>query len=332
MTSRNLDSAGQRGWITRAGSAWALATALVLHASSHAALGNITLVVATTPGTGSDILARTLSQQFSSRLGIVAVVDNRPGASGNIGAEYVARARPDGSVLLVAATTFATNAAVHPSLPYDPVKDFEPVALLGTGTLALVVPASFSANTLGEFVAMAKANADAINYASPGNGTPQHLAMELFKQEAGIKLFHVPFKGAAGALNDLTGGHVSAMIAPVHTVGSLVKAGKLKMLAVMSRERAASWPAVPTFREQGFANVQVDVWYGLFAPRGTAAATVQQLNEEVNQTLKSGEIAAGLARQGIDVSGGAPAVMAQTLDSEIKRWPPVVRAAGIKAD
>lgn len=295
-------------------------------------MSNVTMVVATTPGTGSDILARTLSQQFASRLGIVAVVDNRAGASGNIGADYVARAKPDGATLLVAATTFATNAAVHPSLPYDPVKDFEPVALLGTGTLALVVPASFPANTLAEFVALAKSSSDAINYASPGNGTPQHLAMELFKQEAGIKLFHIPFKGASGALNDVTGGHVSAMIAPVHTVSPLVRGGKLKMLAVMSRERSSAFPAVPTFREQGYPNVQVDVWYGLFAPKGTATAIVQNLNQEVNLALRNADVAASLARQGIDVAGGAPAVMAETLEAELKRWPPVVRGAGIKAD
>ena len=186
--------------------------------------------------------------------------------------------------------------------------------------------------TLAEFVARAQTSPDAINYASPGNGTPQHLAMELFRQEAGINLFHVPFKGAAGALNDLTGGHVSAMIAPVHTLNALVKGGKLKLLAVMSRERSASFPSVPTFREQGYARVQVDVWYGLFAPRGTAPAVVQSLNRDVNLVLGNAEVAASLAAQGIDVAPGAPAVMAERLDTELKRWPPVVRAAGIKAD
>jgi tripartite-type tricarboxylate transporter receptor subunit TctC len=320
---------GRRG---RAGGAWVAAALILVHAGAIAAGANLTLVVATTPGTGSDILARTISQQFSSRLGTVVVVDNKAGASGNIGADFVARAKPDGTTLLVGATTFATNAAVNPSLPYDPVKDFEPVALLGTGTLALVVPVSFPVSTLAEFVDKAKANPDTVNYASPGNGTPQHLAMELFKQEAGIKLFHVPFKGASGAINDLTGGHVSAMIAPVHTLGPLVRGGRLKLLAVMSRERNASFPAVPTFREQGYARVQVDVWYGLFAPKGTPSAVVQSLNKDVNLVLSAPEVAATLAGQGIDVAPGAPTAMVEKLDTELKRWPPVVRAAGIKAD
>lgn len=332
MEIQTLTCSGQRGRIARTGGAWVLAATFLFHATCNAALPNVTMVVAASPGTGVDILARTLGQQFSSRLGIVAVVDNRPGASGNIGADYVARARPDGATLLVAATTFATNAAVNQSLSYDPVKDFVPVALLGTGTLGLVVPASFPVNTLTEFIAAAKANPGGVNYASPGNGTPQHLAMELFKQEAGINLFHVPFKGTGGALNDLTGGHVSAMIAPVHTVISLVKAGKLKMLAVMSSERAPALPAVPTFREQGYPKLQVDVWYGLFAPKGTPAAIVQSLNQEVNLSFKSSEVIANLARQGIDAAGGPPELMAEVLNAELKRWPPVVRAAQIKAD
>ncbi|MDX3904864.1 MAG: tripartite tricarboxylate transporter substrate binding protein [Pigmentiphaga sp.] len=301
-------------------------------AAAPAAQHTISMVVAASPGTGVDILARAIGQQFATRWGVAAVVDNRPGASGNIGADHVARAKPDGATLLVAATTFATNAAVNQSLPYDPVKDFTPVALLGTGTLCLVVPASFPASTLAEFVAAAKATPGAINYASPGNGTPQHLAMELFKQEAGIDLFHVPFKGTGGAINDLSGGHVSAMIAPLHTVLPLVKGEKLKILGVMSTERVAPLPQVPTFRELGYDKVQVDVWYGLLAPAGTPAAVVDRLNQQVNEALKAPEVVASLAKQGIEPQGGTPGRMAEVLATEIKRWPPVVRAAQIKAD
>ncbi|MBX6319026.1 tripartite tricarboxylate transporter substrate binding protein [Pigmentiphaga sp.] len=300
--------------------------------AAMAAQSTVSLVVATTPGTGPDILARAIGQQLMSRFGTTAVVDNRPGASGNIGADHVARSRPDGSTLLVAATTFATNAAVNRALPYDPIKDFEPIALLGTGTLGLAVPASFPAETLKEFVEKARARPGSINYASPGNGTPQHLAMELFKQEAGIDLFHIPFKGAGGAVNDLAGGHVSAMIVPLHTIQPLVNGGKVKVLAVMSAQRAPSMPEVPTFRESGYERVQVDVWYGLLAPKGTPQATVDKLNKEVNEVLKSEEVTASLAKQGIHPEGGKPGRMADVLALEVKRWPPVVRAANITAD
>ena len=319
---------------------WALARALrwtlpVLF--SAAVLGaiaapNVTVTVAASPGTGLDILARTLSQQMALKNGPVWVVDNKAGASGNIAAELVSRAKPDGNNLLVVGTTFGTNAAVNQAMPFDPVKDFVPVAMLGTGTQCLVVPQSFPANTLAEFVALAKSSAQGINYASPGNGTPQHLAMELFKLEAGLNMFHVPFKAASGAVNDLAAGHVSAMISPMHTVMPLVKAGKLKVLAVMSPERAAALPGVPTFKEQGLPKVQVDIWYGLLAPKGTPAAVIQTLNQEVNQILKTPDVVAQLAKQGIDAAGGPPARMVDALAAELKRWPPVVKAAQIKAD
>jgi tripartite-type tricarboxylate transporter receptor subunit TctC len=212
------------------------------------------------------------------------------------------------------------------------VKDFAPVALLGTGTLCLVVPSSSTANTLAEFLQMAKTSAKGVNYASPGNGTPQHLAMELLKFEAGLNLFHVPFKGTAGAVNDVAAGHVSAMIAPVHTVMPLVKAGKLKILAVLSSDRVPQMPQVPTFKEQGLPKVQVDIWYGLMAPKGTSPQVIQSINQEVNLVLKNPEIVANLAKQGIDAGGGSPQIMADTLSAELKRWPPVVKAAQIKAD
>jgi tripartite-type tricarboxylate transporter receptor subunit TctC len=298
----------------------------------QAAPANLSLIVSASPGTGLDILARTLSQQFSIKGNYATVVENKAGASGNIAADLVTRAKPDGATLLVVGTTFATNAAVNPNLPFDTVKDFAPVALLGTGTLCLVVPSSSTANTLAEFLQMAKTSAKGVNYASPGNGTPQHLAMELLKFEAGLNLFHVPFKGSAGAVNDVAAGHVSAMIAPVHTVMPLVKAGKLKMLAVLSSERAAQMPQVPTFKEQGLPKVQVDIWYGLMAPKGTSPQVIQSLNQEVNLVLKNPEIVANLAKQGIDAGGGTPQLMAETLSAELKRWPPVVKAAQIKAD
>ena len=314
---------------------WVLALCAAFSAglpSVQAAPSNLSLIVSASPGTGLDILARTLSQQFGVKGNYPTVVENKAGASGNIAADFVARAKPDGATLLVVGTTFATNAAVNPNLPFDTVKDFVPVALLGTGTLCLVVPSTLPVNTLAEFLQMAKTSAKGVNYASPGNGTPQHLAMELLKFEAGLNLFHVPFKGTAGAVNDVAAGHVSAMIAPVHTVMPLVKANKLKMLAVLSAERVPQLPQIPTFKEQGLPKVQVDIWYGLMAPKGTPAPIIQTLNQEVNLVLKNSEVASQLTKQGIDSGGGPQQLMADTLSAELKRWPPVVKAAQIKAD
>ncbi len=291
---------------------------------------NLNLVVPTTPAAGPDILARILAKELNARFGTTVVVDNRPGASGNIANEYVSRSKPDGSTLLVASTSFALNSAVNPNQSYDPIKDFVPIALLGTGTLCLVTPTSLAPNTLSEFINLSKASQ--LDYATPGNGTPQHLSMELFKLEAGLNLFHIPFKAASNAINDLTGGHVSAMIVPMHTVLPLYKAGKLKMLAVMSKERSALAPNVQTFKEQGYPKLQVDVWYALLAPKGTSASAAQQLNDQINQILKSADVTSQLANHGIDVAGGSSSQLGDLLKTEMSRWSQVVKSAHIKAD
>jgi tripartite-type tricarboxylate transporter receptor subunit TctC len=291
---------------------------------------NLNLVVPTTPAAGPDILARILAKELNARFGTTVVVDNKPGASGNIANEFVSRSKPDGATLLVASTSFALNSAVNPNQSYDPIKDFVPIALLGTGTLCLVTPTSLTPNSLSEFINLSKSSQ--LDYASPGNGTPQHLSMELFKLEAGLNLFHIPFKAASNAINDLTGGHVSAMIVPMHTVLPLYKAGKLKMLAVMSKERAALAPNVQTFKEQGYPKLQVDVWYALLAPKGTSVSAAQQLNDQINQILKSAEVSSQLANHGIDVAGGSSVQLADLLKSEMSRWSQVVKSAHIKAD
>jgi tripartite-type tricarboxylate transporter receptor subunit TctC len=276
-----------------------------------------------------DILARTLSQQFGLKGAYTTVVDNKAGASGNIAAELVARAKPDGATLLVVGTTFATNAAVNPNLPFDTVKDFVPVALLGTGTLCLVVPSNTSVSTLPEFLQMAKTSAKGVDYASPGNGTPQHLAMELLKFEANLNLFHVPFKGTAGAVNDVAAGHVAAMIAPVHTVMPLVKAGKLRMLGVLSSDRIAQLPQVPTFKEHGLPKVQVDIWYGLMAPAGTPQAIIDKVNAAMNKTLAVPELQKKLEDGGAIVMPGTPAEFESFYLKDYARWGEVIKKAGI---
>jgi tripartite-type tricarboxylate transporter receptor subunit TctC len=292
----------------------------------------VSIVVPFSPGTGIDIVARILAERFSARWGVGVVVENKPGASGNIGAEHVANAVPDGYTLLVTATSFATNVALAQRLPYDPQRSFAPVSLVATGTLALVVTPSNPAKSMKEFVALARSQPGSMHYASTGNGTPQHLTMELLKQALGIDLVHVPYKANAGAITDVAGGHVDAMITPVHTAGPLVKQNRLRMLAVLSAERSSVFPTVPTLREQGFPDLEVEVWYALFTPAGTPAPIVAKLNSEASAVLAANEVRQALAAQGLSPVGGPPEKLAELLKSELARWPKVVANAGIKAD
>jgi tripartite-type tricarboxylate transporter receptor subunit TctC len=290
----------------------------------------VSIVVPFSPGTGIDILARTLGERLSARWNEPVVVENRPGASGNIGAEAAANAAPDGYTVLMTATSFATNVPLAKRLPYDPQKSFAPVALVATGTLALVVPAASQAKTVREFVELAKTQPGKLNYASTGNGTVQHLSMELLKQALGIELVHVPYKANAGAITDVAGGHVDAMITPVHTAGPLVRQNRMRMLAVLSAERSPVFPSVPTLKEQGFSDLEVEVWYAMFVPAGTPAPVVARLNVDVNAALP--QVSEALAAQGLSPVGGSPDKLAAFLKTELARWPKVVSAAGIKAD
>ncbi|HSU62242.1 MAG TPA: tripartite tricarboxylate transporter substrate binding protein [Burkholderiales bacterium] len=292
----------------------------------------VTIVVPFSPGTGIDILARTLGERFNARWSVPVVVENRPGASGNIGAEAAAHAVPDGYTLLMTATSFATNVALARQLPYDPQKSFAPVAVVATGTLALVVAPASPGKTIKEFVELVRAKPGALNYASTGNGTVQHLTMELLKQALGIDLVHVPYKANAGAITDVAGGHVEAMITPLHTAGPLVKQNRLRMLAVLSAERSPVFPSVPTLKEEGFPDLEVAVWYAMLVPAGTPQPVVAQLNSEVQEILSTPEVQEALAKQGLAPVGGPPERLAELLRSELARWPRVVAKAGIKAD
>jgi tripartite-type tricarboxylate transporter receptor subunit TctC len=292
----------------------------------------VTIVVPFSPGTGIDILARTLGERFSARWGAPVVVENKPGASGNIGAEAAAHAAPDGYTLLMTATSFATNVALAKRLPYDPQKSFAPVALVATGTLALVVAPSSPAKTIKEFVELVRAKPGVLNYASTGNGTVQHLTMELLKQALGIDLVHVPYKANAGAITDVAGGHVEAMVTPIHTAAPLAKQNKLRLLAVLSAARSPLFPAVPTLKEEGLPDLEVEVWYAMLVPAGTPQPVVARLNSEVQEILAGNEVRDALAKQGLSPVGGSPERLAELLRTELARWPRVVAKAGIKAD
>ena len=292
----------------------------------------VTLVVPFTPGTGIDIIARTLAQRLAVQWGQGVVVDNKPGASSNIGTEFVAKAPADGYTLLVTATSFATNAAINTHLLYAPERRYAPVAVLANGTLSLVTSPANRAQSVQALVSFAKAAPGRLNYGSSGNGTPQHLTMELFKLEAGVQITHVPYKGTAGAVNDLLGGRLDAMFIPVNTALPYVQQSQLRMLAVLAPERMAVVPTVPTMKESGYPGVQVGSWYALLAPAGTPAAIVAQLNADVNRQIAAPEVHAILEKQGFAPLAGPPSRLADLIHVELARWPRVVAAAGIHAD
>src|SRR4051794_35816160 len=291
----------------------------------------IHIIVPYTPGTGADILSRVLGPKISERWKAPVVTDNRPGATGNIGAAEAAKSAPDGYTLLLTATSFTTNPALKPA-PFDPVKDFEPVTLLATGALGVYVNPQLPAKNMREFVALVKSQPGKLYYSSPGNGGPQHLAMELLKLETGMDLVHVPYKGAAGAISDLVGGHVQAMVSALQTVAPHVQNGRLRMLAVMSAKRAEAFPDVPTLKEAGAPDLEVETWYAMFAPAGTPAAIVARVNRDVNELLKESDVREVLAKQGLEPAGGTPEVLGDRVKRELANWTRVVKAAGIKAD
>ena len=293
---------------------------------------NVQIVVPYTPGTGADILARAFGPKLSERWKVGVVTDNRPGATGNIGAEFVSKAAPDGHTMLFTATSFGTTPALYQKLPFDPVKSFAPVALIATSGLALVVHPQLPVKSVKEFIQLAKRRPGQLLYSSPGNGGPQHLAMELFKLETGIDIVHVPYKGLSGAMIDLIGGHVQAMISATQTAHSSVQAGRLRVLAVMSPERSSAYPDAPTVKELGLAQVEVETWYGAFAPAGTPAPVIAKINAELNALLKLPEVRELLAKQGMTPRGGSPESFGSMVRAELVRWDRVVKAAKIKAD
>ena len=292
----------------------------------------VQIVVPYTPGTGADILARLLGPRLAERWKVSVVTDNRPGATGNIGADFVAKAAPDGHTLLFTATSFGTTPALYQKLPFDPVRSFAPVALIATSGLVLVVHPQLPVNSVKEFVQLAKRRPGQMHYSSPGNGGPQHLAMELFKLETGIDIVHVPYKGLAGAITDVMAGHVQAMISATQTAHSAVQSGRLRVLAVMSPERSTAYPDAPTVKELGLAQVEVETWYGSFAPAGAPAPVVAKVNADLNALLQQPDVRDALGKQGMTPRGGTPERFGTMVRSELTRWDRVVKAAKIKAD
>ena len=289
----------------------------------------IHLNVPFTAGTGPDLLARILGEELRQRWNQPVIVENKPGASGNIGTQAAARAAPDGQTLLVTVNTFVMNASLYRSIPYDPETSFVPIVEIATGVLALVVHPSLNVSTFAELIALARSKPGEINYASPGRGTPQHLAMELLKLTAQINLTHVPYAGSAGAVKDLAGGHVSAMFLPIHTALPLVESGNIRILAVGSQARA---PQVPTLAELGVTDFDVDLWYAALAPAGTPKDIVDRYNAVFNEILAQPSVRAALDKQGLTAQGGPPERLAALIAKDRLRWAKVVKDAEISSE
>jgi tripartite-type tricarboxylate transporter receptor subunit TctC len=283
-------------------------------------------------GGAVDIVARTVMQQAGPQLGQPVVIENRPGASGNIATAFVAKSDPDGYNVLIAANNLATNEALFDSLPFNAEKELEPVALVGYSPLILVVQPQFEAKTVKDIVEMAKAAPDRLTFASAGTGTSGHLAAEIFKQVTGIQALHVPYKGGAQAMIDIIAGRVSFMfVDPVQGMPQ-IRANQLRPVAVSSAERLVLLPDIPTVTEAGFPGVDAAVWWGFLVPAGTPKEIVVRLNKEIDLALADQKVKDSLREMGAVVKGGAPEDFRAFIKSETERWGNIIRAAKIKVE
>nr|WP_301334716.1 tripartite tricarboxylate transporter substrate binding protein [Variovorax dokdonensis] len=284
-------------------------------------------------GGGTDVIARSLSDAMRQSLGQQFVVDNKPGAATNIGAEQVARAKPDGYTIMSADNAvLAFNEYLFSKLPFDPSKDFTYIGAIGKFPLALVVNPSFQAKDFKEFLAYVKAHPGDVNYASPGNGSPHHLAMELFKNRTGTSLTHVPYRGAAPAMADVMGGQVPCMFLDLASGLSIMQSGKVRVLAIGSAQRSKLLPDVPTLAEVGVSNAEVFAFQGVLGPAGMPGPIVQRLNRELNKAFSNPDVAKRFNDFGMEPMPGSPEQFFSMARAESSRWGPIIKAAGVKLD
>jgi tripartite-type tricarboxylate transporter receptor subunit TctC len=293
----------------------------------------IRIVIAQAPGSATDVISRVVGNQLAEALGQPIVIDARPGAGGVLGTEVAARSAPDGYTLFMGNnSTHGSNPAVYAKLPYDAVKDFAPVSFVASVPYVLVVDPALPVKSVQEFVAYLKARPGKLNYASAGNGSTHHFCGELFKSVTGVDMQHIPYKGSGPGIAGLLGGEVSMMFSNVADIGSQIKAGKVRALAVTAQRRAATLPDVPTMAEAGVADFVITSWFGLLVPAGTPAPIVARLNAETVKVLGKVEVKATLAQQGLEVAPSTPEQFAAHIKSEIARFTKIARAAGIKAE
>jgi tripartite-type tricarboxylate transporter receptor subunit TctC len=296
----------------------------------------IRLVVPFTPGGSTDILARAIGQELTKAWHQSVVIDNAPGAGGSLGADKVAKSPADGYTLLMGHIgTLAVTPSIYPSLPYDPIKSFAPVAWVARVPNVLAVHPSVPANNLAELLALARARPGRLNYGSGGNGSAAHIAMEYLKLRTGTFMVHVPYRGTAPAVNDLLAGQIQLIFTGAPAVMQFVKAGRLRALAVSSPKRLPSLPDLPTVAESGgsqLAGFEADQWYGVVAPAGTPREIVAKLNTQINASLNSPELKARLEAEGAQATPTTPEAFGALIASEIERWRPVVKAGKVRPE
>jgi tripartite-type tricarboxylate transporter receptor subunit TctC len=293
----------------------------------------IKYVVPFAPGGTTDILARTISEKLSIALGQPVVVENKPGAGGGVGADFTAKAAPDGYTIMGGTiSTHAINASLYSNLPYDPVKDFVAITLIARVPNMLVINPDVPAKTVAELIKLLKANPGKYTFASSGNGTSQHLSGELFKSMAGVEMQHIPYKGSPPALQDVVGGQVTMTFDNITTALPLAKAGKLRALAVTTARRSSAAPEVPTLAEAGLPGFEVGSWQGVFAPAGTPPDIVKRLNAEIVKIINTPEVKEKLVALGAEPVGDTPEQFSAYVKTEVVKWSDVVKKSGAKVD
>ena len=284
------------------------------------------------PGGGTDILGRLIAERLAANLGQPVVTENRGGAGGNVGAEAAARSAPDGYTIVLVAPSLAISPTLYSKLNYDPVKDFAPVSLVATVPNVMITQASLPVQTLQDFIAFARSKPGALNFGSGGAGTSNHLAGELFNIVTGAKLVHVPYKGVNLAMQDVLAGNVHLVFIGIPAAAPHIKAGRLRALAVVARERSQALPEVPTVAEAGLRDFEVTTWYGVLAPAATPRPIVSRLNSELGKIMHSPELKERLAATGTEPLTSTPEEFAAYIKREIAKWGEVIRKAGVKAD
>ena len=291
----------------------------------------VRIVAPFAPGGGTDFIARLIAQKLTERLGQQVIVENKPGAGGNLGAEFAVKSAPDGYTLLLIAGSYTVNPSIY-KLSFDPVNDISPIVQLSQGPFVVAVHPSVPAKTLKELIEYARREPDKLSYASAGSGSITHLASELFLDMAKIKMVHVPYKGTGPALNDTIAGNTQLIFGSVATSLQFIKSGRLRGLAVTTPQRIQAAPELPTVSEAGVPGYQVVLWHGLVGPKGLPGAVVERVNQAANDALKSKDVADLLATDGVAPAGGTPEQFRAVIKSDIERWSGVVKQANIKAD
>jgi len=292
----------------------------------------VRFVVPYPPGGGTDVIARIVQERFAQALGQPVIIENRGGAAGSLGTDVVAKAAPDGYTVLFTLSSHTINPAIYPKLPFDTVKDFAPVGTVASLPQILVANLQFPANTVAELTALAKAKPGSLSFASVGNGSPGHLAGELYKLRTGTQLVHVPYRGGGPAVTDVMGGQVPLLWVSIPAAAQFVKSGKLKALAVSTTKRSAAFPDVPTMQEAGVADFEVDSWYAMFVPAKTPKAVIEKLNHALNAVVALPEIKERLLAQGSEGVGGTPEALGKVVDGELGRWVKLAKDAGIRLE